>query len=368
MTSSCSWTLLVGGLCLAIGCSTQNNTGSPNSSSGTAGGTTTSTDTSSNSNSSSATSTETGTGGGPAAEGRYFPAGAWMYQDISQAAVHAESSQMTQWLENNGGWGTGQMRIDFSIEVLTADANTPYLQFNPTGNFYSPDCDNVAMPVPAGGVLEGEEGYACLGDGDCHLIVVDDATKRLFEMWRADIVGNTFNGGCLAAWDMTRVYPPEARGEQCTSADAAGFPIAPLLFTADEVAAGEIAHAIRFILPNARMRAKTYTRPGTHAGGPSGPSPAPVYGSRWRLKASFDVDALPSEGAKVVARALQKYGMALADGGNIALTAQSDRSTTAKWDGLLSTHDLNSIPPTAFEVLDTGPNIALTYDCVRTPY
>ena len=74
------------------------------------------------------------------------------------------------------------------------------------------------------------------------------------------------------------------RGDQCTSADAAGFPIAPMLFTADEVAAGEIAHAIRFILPNPRMasfpdgpdsntaRDPLYVRPATHAGGPSGPA------------------------------------------------------------------------------------------------
>ena len=88
----------------------------------------------------------------------------------------------------------------------------------------------------------------------------------------------------------------------------------------------------------------------------------------WRLNASFDVDGLPSEGAKVVARAMQKHGMALADGGNIALTAQSDRLTSAKWEGLLSTFDLTSIQPTDFDVVDTGPNIELTYDCVRTVY
>lgn len=65
---------------------------------------------------------------------------------------------------------------------------------------------------------------------------------------------------------------------------------------------------------------------------------------------------------------MQRYGMALADGGNIALTAQSDRFTTGKWNGLLDSHDLSSIQPTDFEVLDTGPDIELTYDCVRTSY
>jgi serine/threonine-protein kinase len=221
--------------------------------------------------------------------------------------------------------------------------------------------------VPAGGALEGESGYECTTDGDCHLIVVDPVQKRLYEMWRANIMGSTFRGGCSVVWDMTRVYGPEGRGEQCSSADAAGFPIAPLLFSADEVAAGAIEHAIRFILPNARMRTKTYQHPANHAGGPSGPTDAPIYGSRWRLKASFNLASLPNEGARVVARALQRYGMVLADGGNIALTGQSDRFTTRKWSGLLGSSDLQAVAPTDFEIVQTGEPIALTYDCTRTP-
>ncbi len=169
--------------------------------------------------------------------------------------------------------------------------------------------------MPAGGALEGEAGYRCASDGDCHLIVEDRQRMRLFEMWRADIAGDSFRGGCLAVWDMTRVYPPSGRGEQCTSADAAGFPIAPLLFSADEVAAGAIDHAIRFILPNARIRRGVYVHPATHAGAPSGPAEAPPYGARLRLRSDYPVSSLPA-GAQVVARALQRYGMLLADGGD----------------------------------------------------
>lgn len=310
-----------------------------------------------------------GSGGGAASPGStYFPAGSWFYQDISNAPLASNSSTVTQWLQNNGGWGTGQMRIDFSIEVLTADANTPHLTFQQTGDFFSPDCDDVPVPVPAGGALEGENGYECTNDGDCHLIVRSDSDGRLYEMWRANIVGGTFYGGCLAAWDMTRVYGPEGRGEQCSSADAAGFPIAALLPTADEVAAGEIKHAIRFILPNSRMRAGVYVHPANHAGSPSGPSQAPVYGSRWRLRSDYPINSLPSEGAKVIATAMQKYGMALADGGNIALTVQSDRFTAAKWNNVLGSYDLSALQPTDFEVIDTGTPTTLTYDCNRSAY
>jgi len=62
---------------------------------------------------------------------------------------------------------------------------------------------------------------------------------------------------------------------------------------------------------------------------------------------------------------MQKYGMYHADGGNIALTAQSDRHTTAKWDGLLDTRDLGAIKVDDFEIVDHGSMITLTYDCDR---
>ncbi|MBL9015104.1 MAG: hypothetical protein JNL83_13055, partial [Myxococcales bacterium] len=79
----------------------------------------------------------------------------------------------------------------------------------------------------------------------------------------------------------------------------------------------------------------------------------------------YPVDSLPSEGAKVVARAMQKYGMYHADGGNIALTAQSDKYTTAKWAGLMGPRDLQALDVEDFEVIDHGPMITLTYDCTR---
>jgi serine/threonine-protein kinase len=307
-------------------------------------------------------------GGSPlTSSGHYFPDGAFMYQRVDTAQLDPDSSKITSWLANNGGWGTGSLRIDFSIEVLEADANTKKRAFQRTDDFYTPDCDPAPMPVPANGALEGETGYACTQDGDCHLLVVSRAEHRLYEMWRANIVGDQFYGGCMAIWDMSRVYGPEGRGEQCTSADAGGFPIAPLLFSADEVKAGKIDHAIRFILPNERMRSKTYQHPGTHAGGPAGPTDAPIYGSRWRLKSSFNLASLPNEGARTVARALQQYGMVLADGGNIALTGQSDRFTAAKWDGLLDSHDLAGIKPSDFEVVQTGEPIPVTNDCTRAP-
>ena len=108
----------------------------------------------------------------PASAGAYFPPEAVWYRDVRAAALDPQSAAVIANLDRVG-WGLGRMQIDFSIEVLAADAATPLRAFTPTEDFYRPDCDHVPMPVPAGGALEGEHGYECRGDGDCHLIVVD---------------------------------------------------------------------------------------------------------------------------------------------------------------------------------------------------
>jgi serine/threonine-protein kinase len=60
--------------------------------------------------------------------------------------------------------------------------------------------------------------------------------------------------------------------------------------------------------------------------------------------------------------------MVLADGGNIALTAESDHYTTTKWrelgiDSNVFSRGGRAVKVRDFEVLDTGPRIAETYNC-----
>jgi serine/threonine-protein kinase len=62
---------------------------------------------------------------------------------------------------------------------------------------------------------------------------------------------------------------------------------------------------------------------------------------------------------------MQRYGMLLADGGQVALTARSDRFTRAKWAGLLGPLDLAGLQPRDFEMVAAGDRITVTNDCVR---
>jgi serine/threonine-protein kinase len=300
----------------------------------------------------------------------YFPPGAIWTQDVSHAPLDPQSSAMISWLADAGGWGhNNTMQIDFNIRVLQANSSTPNLPFRKGSGWMSPDSDTVStVPLPPEGGLEGVPGYRCsIDENDCHLIVVDRDHGKLYEAYQANYTENALTANFIAVWDLNRVYPPSGRGDQCTSADAAGFPIAPLLFTADELASGSINHAIRFILPNPRIRAHVFVHPATHAGAPRGPVSAPPMGVRFRLKASYDLSQL-TPAAQVVARAMQKYGMFLSDGGNIALTAQSDADTKAKYADIdFGPRDLADLKVTDFEIVDMGTPIRLTDDCVRKP-
>ncbi len=299
-----------------------------------------------------------------------FPPGAPWNTPITNAAVASDSQTVIDHLQASHT-DARRFQIDFSIRVLESDGNTPRRSFEPTDDFYETECDTAPVPIPPSGTLEGESGYACESDGDCHLIVLDRSECRLYEMWRANIdSSDTFYGGCLAIWDVDRVYDSNGRGLHCSSADAAGLPIAPLLFTADEIAAGTIPHAIRIALPNSFIRDRRFVAPGTHAtgspNGATGGSDTPPYAARFRLKASTDLSSL-SPAARVVADALKTYGMYLADGGNITFMGEDERDTDNTWEDVdLGPHDLKDLQWSDFEIIEAGAPITWNGNCERT--
>jgi len=312
--------------------------------------------------------------------------------DVSHAPLRANSAAMMTHLAgfSSHGWGDTRdfdFQIDFSFYVMHANASTPtppIVAWPSTDDYYFGDCDDpgTPFPLPSLGGIEGTDppSYACHADeDDCHLLVVNDASMVLHEAYAT----NSANAGgihaiCGLRWDLTKVYPRYGRGEHCTSADGAGFPIAPLLFNADEVWAaaqvhGDLGHAIRFILGNNRMMNDKYVHPASHgtiATSDTNANAVP-YGSRLKLKQSFDVNGFSSnESVRVLLRTLQKYGMFLSDGGGIPLTAEADAFTTHKWDDAdigIDSHSLFGIRPTDFDVVEAGDPMTVTYNCVRTP-
>jgi hypothetical protein len=176
------------------------------------------------------------------------------------------------------------------------------------------------------------------------VIAVQRGTCMLYELFNARRVGTT-------RWDASNGAVFDLRSNALrpagwTSADAAGLPIFAGLARYDEVAAGEIDHALRVTFERTR---RAYIPPATHFASSDTTTTRPPMGLRLRLDADFDLSGFHGQ-ARVILEALKKYGLLVADNGsNWFITGASD----TRWDdGDLD--QLKLVPGTAFEVVDTG--------------
>ena len=199
---------------------------------------------------------------------------------------------------------------------------------------YDEDSDHVGYPIPASPLIEG--------GSDGHMLMVDKDACQLYELFAAQQVGGAWTAGSGATWDLRS---NALRPTTWTSADAAGLPILPGLVRYDEVAAGTIAHALRFTTNHTRT---SYIYPARHQAGESASTSLPPMGLRVRLKAGYDTSRLSPQ-ARVIAEALKHYGMILADNGSPwYITGASDPHFD---DDVL--HELDVITGRDLEVVDT---------------
>lgn len=173
---------------------------------------------------------------------------------------------------------------------------------------------NPVFPVPGNVQVEGGiDTTPSQPYGDHHILMLDADTCRLWELYHAYPDGS---GG----WDIFGSATFDLRSNALrpadwTSADAAGFPILPLLLKADEASSGEIKHALRFTILSSKIRAE-YVWPGRHLTGSNTTASHPPMGQLFRLKASYPIPANFNTQAKAILQAMKKYGMYIADGGS----------------------------------------------------
>ena len=199
---------------------------------------------------------------------------------------------------------------------------------------YGAESDRVRYPIPASPLIES--------GSDRHVLLLDRSACRLYEIYDAARTARGWSAGSGATWDLRS---NALRPAGWTSADAAGLPILPGLARYDEVAAGEILHALRFTAPRTRTR---YVYPARHQAGESDDPALPPMGLRVRLKASVDVSRFGPQ-AQVVLRALQRYGAMLADNGAPWYVGGAP---DPRWDDD-DLHALQQLAGADFEVVDT---------------
>jgi hypothetical protein len=178
------------------------------------------------------------------------------------------------------------------------------------------------------------------GGSDRHALMLNADHCVLYELYAASWNNGNPTAGSGAIFDLTS---NALRPDSWTSADAAGFAILPGLVRYDEVRRGAINHAIRFTV---QLTDCQHIWPARHDAGTCN-SAYPPMGARFRLKASFSLSGYGRQ-AKVILRAMKRYGLFLADNGSNWFFQGTQDSRWA--DALLD--QLKTVPASAFEAVD----------------
>jgi hypothetical protein len=206
---------------------------------------------------------------------------------------------------------------------------------------YADESDKGPYPIPANVPIEGQPANT---DGDRHALIVDRDTCKLYELYALHRQGSGWAAGSGAIWNLRS---NALRPAGWTSADAAGLPIFPGLARWDgDAATGAIDHALRFTASRTR---RAYVYPARHYASSDTDPSLPPMGLRVRLKAGVDISKLPPQ-ARIVATAMKRYGMILADNGSPWYVSGAP---SPHWSND-QLHALGQLTGADFEVVDTS--------------
>jgi hypothetical protein len=276
-----------------------------------------------------------------------FPASNAWNTNIAAAAVDSSSATIISALTGSGLHPDFSTPADggYGIPYMVVDSNsTPGVSV--TMNGYPDESDITLYPFPLNAPIEGAPGN-CSTNGDNHVIVIDKTKCWIYETYATQVCNGTWSASNGAVWDMTT---SERRPYGWTSVDAAGVAIFPGLVRYDEVAAGVINHAIRMTVNNTKsdLNGGYFVDPATHAAGTSS-STSNIMGMRLRLKASFNISGY-SAANQVILKAMQQYGMIVADNGsNMYFQGTPD----SRWNDN-DLNNLKSVDASSFEVVQMG--------------
>jgi hypothetical protein len=233
-----------------------------------------------------------------------FPASSVWNKPVDRLAVRKDSRAIVNTIGarlnvhadfGSGLWDGGPIGIP--VTVVDGSQARSSVDFH-----YEDESDPGPYPIPPDVEIEGGPN----ADGDRHAIIVERDSCTLGELFD---LHPAWEAGSGAIWDLRS---NRMRPLGWTSADAAGLPILAGLARYDEVARGVIDHALRFTVKRSR---RAFIYPARHfASSYTNPS-LPPMGLRLRLRAIFPVAGFPPQ-ARVILRALKRYGMIVADNGS----------------------------------------------------
>jgi hypothetical protein len=273
-----------------------------------------------------------------------FPADNSWNQDISKAKVDTFSNQIIAKISTSGlhpDFGSGLYDgAPIGIPFVVVCGSQPKVKVTFRANSYDGDygteSDPGPYPIPLNAPIEGN------GQGDSHVIVIDDGNNMLYELYNASVTNGAWGASSGAIFNLRS---DKLRPWGWTSADAAGLPIFPGLVRYDEVLHGWINHAIRFTLSSQNVK-PAFIAPARHKVNSTGGQYSLPFGAKMRLKASFDITKY-SAANQVILKAMKRYGIILADiGSNMYISGAPD----SRWNNN-DLHNLGYVKAADFEVV-----------------
>ncbi|HEX6843692.1 MAG TPA: hypothetical protein VF235_01130 [Actinomycetota bacterium] len=264
-----------------------------------------------------------------------FPADNVWHLNVSKLPVHAKSrtwKKATHAARTHLHPDFGPPSYGIPFDVVGGAHGTVAIDF-----LY--DVESDPGPYPFGPDITIE------GGSDRHAIMIDESDCTLYELFAARWNGGNPTAGSGAIWSLEGPDANDLRPAGWTSADAAGLPIYPGLLLHDEVGAGLVDHAIRMTVACTH---DSYLWPARHAAG-TNDRRCPPMGARFRLRAGFSLDGFGRD-AKVVLRAMKRYGMIVADNGS---DWYFQGALDPDWTNRLL-DQLKRIPATAFVAVDAS--------------
>jgi hypothetical protein len=334
-----------------------------------------------------------------------FPTDNAWNQNISNAPVAANSASIIAHIGGAGVRLTPNWYADdpangasplYGIPFNVVHGNSSG-KVNVTIDNFPAESDIQPVPIPANAVLEGDYqngpnpnggGYNPNQRGDSHLLVWDEDNNVAYELYgvtrpndptlfpdNANIEQPHTDGLWHAAqetvWNMNT---DTFRTLGATSADAAGLSILAGLARPDEgltVAQGGqgvINHALRVTLPSGDINPQ-YAYPASHMLSTSQGANKLPLGGRLRLANTSMVNAkignMPPE-SQIVARAMQQYGLIVADIGSAmyvsgaSASVDSNNSIGLIWNlsDIFAANGLETLNAGDFEVVNLRPIVS----------
>ena len=248
--------------------------------------------------------------------GRLWSDDSYWYKKIPEnALLHPYSAQMANWLVTDQGEYPGIQYKSWTNPVYNAYEDTPiYAVYDSDSGKYK------YMRVP--------DGVQPPLEADASVTIIDWYEKKVWDIWRFTIEddGSYTVGDCYAF----PLYGDGLTPEGTWSCGGSSTPSVAYLIRPEEIEAGVINHPLGCALHTPKIHKRVYP-PAATSDGRNTDTWAIPEGARIQLDPNLDLDSLGlSRTAKIIAKAMQDYGIVVAESGG-SWHIYAEHTFTADW-------------------------------------